>query len=84
MFTDYILGSMILALAMLAIGIMIYSGCMVAIRSAQNEAKRTVNIRAKMLAEKMYREKLANTVIKISQRMVVVEDDLGGEQNEEF
>lgn len=82
--TDYILGSLILALAMLAIGIMIYSGCMVAIRAAQNEAKRTVNIRAKMLAERMYREKLDNTVIKISQRMVVVEDDLGGEQNEEF
>lgn len=76
---QYITCCTVILMALLAIGIMIYSGCMVAIRSAQNEAKRTVEIRAKRLADRMYRDRLANTVIKVSQRMVVVEDDLGGQ-----
>ena len=76
---QYITCCAVILMALTAIGIMIYSGCMVAIRSAQNEAKRTVEIRAKRLADKMYRDRLANTVIKVSQRMVVVEDDLGGQ-----
>ena len=74
-----IIGFAVILMALLAIGIMIYSGCMVAIRSAQNEAKRTVEIRAKRLADRMYRDRLANTVIRVSQKMVVVEDDLGGQ-----
>ena len=74
-----ITGCAVILMALLAIGIMIYSGCMVAIRSAQAEARRTVEIRAKRLADRMYRDRLANTVIKVSQRMVVVEDDLGSQ-----
>ena len=73
-----ITGCAVIIMALTAIGIMIYSGCMVAINSARNEARRTVEIRAKRLADRMYRDRLANTVIRVSQKMVVVEDDLGG------
>lgn len=59
-----------------AITIMIYSNCVMIINDAKKEARRSIEARAKVLADQMYREQLANTVIHINQRMVIIEDDL--------
>lgn len=81
---EMIFGIVAVIAALAAVAIMIYLGCMVAINDARREANRNIEARARRLADRMYRERLANTVIRINQRMVVVEDDLGNEKHEKI
>ena len=74
---EFVFAIMIMALAVLTICIMIYAGCMIAINAAREDARRQIRLKAHIMADRMYREKIANTVIQVEQHMVVVEDDLG-------
>ena len=67
----------IMILAIFMIVVMIYAGCMIAINAAREDARRQIRLKARLMADRMYREKIANTVIQVEQHMVVIEDDLG-------
>lgn len=81
---EMLFGIVAVIAALAAVAIMIYLGCMAAINDAKREANRNIEVRARRLADRMYRKRLENTVICVNQRMVVVEDDLGDEKHEKI
>lgn len=80
---ECIFGVVVVIAAMVAITFMIFISCKLVINDARKEANRNIEARARLLADKMYRERLANTIIRVNQRVVVIEDDLGGEEHAE-
>lgn len=62
--------------AVLAVLLMMFSGFKFAMDAVRDDARRAANLRARRLADRLYRERLRSTRLQITQRVVVVEDDL--------
>jgi hypothetical protein len=70
-------GVIIVVLAIAFIVTLMYAGCMVCINSAREDAQRQINLKARRMADAMFKEWIENATICVEQRVVVIEDPLG-------
>lgn len=74
---DVIGGVSVIVLAIVFIVTLMYAGCMVCINAAREDARRQINIKARRMADAMFKEWIENATICVEQRVVVIEDPLG-------
>lgn len=70
-------GVIIVVLAIAFIVTLMYAGCMVCINAAREDAKRQINLKARRMADAMFKDWIENATICVEQRVVVIEDPLG-------
>lgn len=73
---EKIAGVIVVGVAFLAIYYMIMSGFKIAMDAVRDDARRAANLRAHRLADKLYRERIKNTRLNITQKIVVVEENM--------
>lgn len=69
-------GVIVVVLAVAFIVTLMYAGCIVCINAAREDAQRQINIKARRMADAMFKDWIENATICVEQRVVVIEDSL--------